>query len=248
MEYPLLGGSGLRVSELALGAMTFGAEGFGAPADESRKVYDRFREAGGNFIDTANGYAGGKSEEILGELLASDRERVVLATKFTMPMRRRDANAGSNNRKNLMESLEESLRRLKTDYVDLYWVHAWDPQTPTEELMRALDDVVRAGKVRYVGMSDAPAWTVSRANTMAELRGWSSFVGLQIPYSLIERTVERELLPMAAALGVTVTPWGCLASGVLSGKYNDDRSVAGRASSMNRVTDRGLEISRAVIP
>jgi aryl-alcohol dehydrogenase-like predicted oxidoreductase len=247
MEYRLLGRSGLRVSELALGAMTFGSEGFGVEKGESRQVYDAFREAGGNFIDTANGYAGGRSEEFLGEFLADDRDRVVLATKFTIPMRSRDVNAGTNNRKNMMESVEASLRRLRTDFIDLYWVHAWDALTPTEELMRGLDDLVRAGKVRYVGISDTPAWVVSRANTLAELRGWTPFVGLQIPFSLIERTVERELLPMAKALGITVTPWGAVGSGVLTGKYNRDPKAKGRAAASGRVTERAIEIAGAVV-
>lgn len=247
MQYPLLGNSGLRVSELALGAMTFGAQGFGVEKDDSRKVYDAFRDAGGNFIDTANGYAGGRSEEFLGEFIAGDRDRVVLATKFTIPMRRRDVNAGTNSRKNMMESVEASLRRLKTDFIDLYWVHAWDPQTPTEELMRGLDDLVRAGKVRYVGISDSPAWVVSRANAIAELRGWTPFVGLQIPYSLVQRTVERELLPMASALNLTVTPWGVIGAGVLTGKYNRDPNTQGRAAARGSVTERALEIADVVI-
>ena len=247
MEYRLLGKSGLRVSELALGAMTFGSQDFGVEKDESRKVYDAFREAGGNFIDTANGYAGGRSEEFLGEFIADDRDRVVLATKFTIPMRGRDANAATNNRKNMMESVESSLRRLRTDFIDLYWVHAWDALTPTEELMRGLDDLVRAGKVRYLGISDTPAWVVSRANTLAELRGWTPFVGLQIPFSLLERTVERELLPMAKALGLTVTPWGAVGSGVLTGKYNRDPKSSGRAAAAGRVTERGIEIAGVVV-
>ncbi len=247
MEYRLLGRSGLRVSELALGAMTFGSEGFGVEKDESRKVYDAFREAGGNFIDTANGYAGGRSEEFLGEFIADDRDRVVLATKFTIPMRGRDANAGTNSRKNMMESVEASLRRLQVDFIDLYWVHAWDALTPTEELMRGLDDLVRAGKVRYLGISDSPAWVVSRANMLAELRGWTAFVGLQIPFSLLERTVERELLPMAKALGITVTPWGAVGSGVLTGKYNRDPQAEGRAAAAGRVTERGIEIAGVVV-
>lgn len=247
MEYSLLGRSGLRVSELALGAMTFGSEAMGAEKDESRQVYDAFRGAGGNFIDTANGYAGGRSEEFLGEFIADDRDRVVLATKFTIPMRRRDANAGTNNRKNMIESVEASLRRLQTDFIDLYWVHAWDALTPTEELMRGLDDLVRSGKVRYIGISDTPAWVVSRANTMAELRGWSSFVGLQIPFSLLERTVERELLPMAKALGITVTPWGAIGAGILTGKYNRDPQAKGRAAASGHVTERGIEIAGVVV-
>lgn len=247
MKFPQLGKSGLRVSELALGAMTFGAQGFGADKDESKKVWDTFREAGGNFIDTANGYAFGKSEELVGEFMKEDRHRVVLATKFTMPMRARDVNAFGNSRKNMMESIEASLRRLQTDFIDLYWVHAWDQTTPTEELMRGLDDLVRSGKVRYIGLSDAPAWIVSRANTMAELRGWSSFVGLQIPFSLVERTVERELLPMAEAMGMTVTPWGVLGSGVLSGKYNKDGKQSGRAGMMGPIAENKLKIAATVI-
>jgi aryl-alcohol dehydrogenase-like predicted oxidoreductase len=227
--------------------MTFGSKEMGAEKDESRRVYDAFRAAGGNFIDTANGYAGGRSEEFVGEFIAEDRDRVVLATKFTIPMRGRDVNAGTNSRKNMMESVEASLRRLNTEFIDLYWVHAWDPQTPSEELMRGLDDLVRAGKVRYVGVSDTPAWVVSRANLMAELRGWTPFIGLQIPYSLVERTVERELLPMAKTLGITVTPWGAIGAGLLTGKYNDDPKTPGRASASGRVTERGLEIAAVVV-
>ena len=201
MKYKLLGKSGLKVSELALGAMTFGTEmGFGVDKDESRKVYEAFREEGGNFIDTANVYNGGTSETFLGEFMQADRERIVLATKFTGAMRGRDVNASGNSRKNMMDSVHASLKRLKTDYIDLYWAHFWDPTTPTEELMRGLDDLVSQGKVLYVGISDTPAWVVSRANTIAELKGWSQFVGLQIRYSLIDRSVERELLPMSRAL------------------------------------------------
>lgn len=247
MNFPQLGRSGLRVSELALGAMTFGAQGFGADKEESKKVWDAFREVGGNFIDTANGYAFGKSEEIVGEFMKEDRHRVVLATKFTMPMRARDVNAFGNSRKNMMESVEASLRRLQTDFIDLYWVHAWDQTTPTEELMRGLDDLVRSGKVRYIGLSDAPAWIVSRANTLAELRGWTSFVGLQIPFSLVERTVERELLPMAEAMGITVTPWGVLGSGILSGKYNQEGKQSGRAAMTGRIADDKLKVAAKVI-
>ena len=247
MKYRVLGKSGLRVSELGLGAMTFGAKDFGVEIDESRAVYEAFRKAGGNFIDTANGYSGGRSEEFLSEFIAGDRDRVVLATKFTIPMRSRDVNAGTNSRKNMMESVEASLKRLQTDFIDLYWVHAWDDLTPSEELMRGLDDLVRAGKVRYVGISDTPAWVVSRSNTLAELRGWTPFVGLQIPYSLIERTVERELLPMAKALGITVTPWGAVGSGVLTGKYNSDPEARGRAKASGRVTSRSLEIASVVV-
>ncbi len=247
MKYRLMGNSGLRVSELALGAMTFGMDGWGVDKDESRRVYEGFREAGGNFIDTANVYSGGKSETFLGEFLAEDRERIVLATKFTGPTRGRDVNASGNSRKNMMDSVHASLKRLQTDYIDLYWVHARDFTTPTDEMMRGLDDLVRQGKVLYVGISDTPAWEVARANTMAELRGWSSFVGLQIKYSLLDRSVERDLLPMAKALDLTVTPWDTLGSGVLTGKYNRDASTEGRATQRGQVNDRALAIAAEVI-
>jgi aryl-alcohol dehydrogenase-like predicted oxidoreductase len=221
MKYRLLGNSGLRVSEAALGTMTFGEEwGWGSPKDEARKVYDVFREAGGNFIDTANFYTNGTSESFLGEFMKDHRQSVVLATKYTMSAPGTDPNAAGNQRKNMMQSVEASLKRLQTDYIDLYWVHMWDQITPVEEVMRGLDDLVRAGKVLYTGISDAPAWWIAQANTLAHLRGWSPFVGLQIEYSLIERTVERELIPMAKALNIGVTAWSPLAGGVLTGKYH----------------------------
>jgi aryl-alcohol dehydrogenase-like predicted oxidoreductase len=219
MRYRLLGKSGLRVSELCLGTMTFGEDwGWGSSKDECRKVYDAFLEAGGNFIDTANVYTAGTSETLLGEFMAGHRDRLVLATKYTNAAPGKDANAAGNHRKSMMLAVEASLKRLKTDYIDLYWLHIWDQITPIEEVMRAFDDLVRQGKILYAGVSDMPAWLVARANTLAELRGFSSFVGLQIEYSLIERTPERELLPMAAALGVGVTAWSPLAGGVLTGK------------------------------
>jgi aryl-alcohol dehydrogenase-like predicted oxidoreductase len=248
MRYKLLGNSGLRVSELALGAMTFGPDtGFGVDKAESRRVYDAFRDAGGNFVDTANVYAAGVSEEYLGEFLGRDRPRIVLATKFTGPMRGRDVNAGGNSRKNMMDSVHASLQRLKTDYIDLYWVHARDALTPIDEVMRGLDDLVRQGKVLYVGVSDTPAWVVAQANTLAELRGMSRFIGLQIRYSLIDRTVERELLPMARAFDLGVTPWGIVGSGVLSGKYNRDRGASGRANMRGQVSERALAIAAEVV-
>jgi aryl-alcohol dehydrogenase-like predicted oxidoreductase len=232
------------VSELALGAMTFGTEtGFGVDKDESRAVYEAFREAGGNFIDTANVYAAGTSETFLGEFMAEERERIVLATKYTGGMRSRDVNAVGNSRKNMMDSVHASLKRLNTDYIDLYWVHARDYLTPIEEVMRGLDDLVSQGKVLYVGVSDTPAWVVSQANTLAELRGWSSFVGLQIRYSLVDRTVERELLPMARALDLAVTPWGIVGSGILTGKYNRDPETEGRIQMRGGATERGLAIA-----
>jgi len=221
MKYRLFGKSGLRVSEAALGTMTFGPErGWGAPKDESRKVYDAFREAGGNFIDTANIYTDGTSESFLGEFLEVHRDSVVLATKYSNAAPGNDPNAAGNHRKSMMQAVEASLKRLRTDYIDLYWVHIWDAITPVEEVMRGLDDLVRQGKVLYVGISDVPAWWIAQANTLADLRGWSRFIGLQIPYNLIERTVERELIPMAKALDIGVTAWSPLSNGVLTGKYH----------------------------
>jgi len=220
MNYRLLGHSGLRVSELSLGTMTFGEDwGWGAPKDEAGKIYDAYREAGGNFIDTANLYTQGTSERILGEILGGHRDEVVLATKYSNAPPGKDPNAAGNHRKSMMVAIEASLERLKTDYIDLYWLHIWDQITPVEEVMRAFDDLVRQGKVLYVGVSDAPAWWIAQANTLASLRGWSPFVALQIEYSLAERTVERELVPMAKALDVGLVAWSPLAGGVLSGKY-----------------------------
>ena len=225
LRYRLLGNSGLRVSEAALGTMTFGEDwGWGSSKDEARKVYDAFREAGGNFIDTANLYTNGTSESLLGEFMQGHRQSVVLATKYTNANPGTDPNAAGNHRKSMMQAVEGSLKRLRTDYIDLYWVHIWDQLTPVEEVMRGLDDLVRQGKVLYVGISDTPAWWIAQANTLAYLRGWSPFVGLQIEYSLIERTVERELVPMAKAFGLGVTAWSPLSGGVLTGKYHGTAS------------------------
>ena len=233
MNYRLLGKSGLRVSEFCLGTMTFGTDwGWGSAKEEAQKVYNAFRDAGGNFVDTANIYTNGASESFLGEFLRGHRESVVLATKYTNAAPGTDPNAAGNQRKNMVQAVEASLKRLQTDYIDLYWVHAWDQITPVEEVMRGLDDLVRQGKVLYVGISDAPAWWIAQANTLASLRGWSPFVGLQIEYSLIERTVERELIPMAEALNLGVTAWSPLSSGVLTGKYHGHGSSEdGRMSS-----------------
>src|SRR5580692_2212392 len=195
MRFRLLGKSGLRVSELCLGTMTFG-EDWGSSKEESRQVYDAFLEAGGNFIDTANIYTAGTSETLLGEFMSGHRDRIVLATKYTNAAPGNDPNAAGNHRKSMMRAVEASLERLKTDYIDLYWLHIWDQITPEEEVMRAFDDLVRAGRVRYIGISDAPAWVVAKSNMLAELRGWTRYTGLQIEYSLLERTVERELIPM----------------------------------------------------
>jgi aryl-alcohol dehydrogenase-like predicted oxidoreductase len=232
MKYRLLGNSGLRVSEVSLGTMTFGEEfGWGSAKDESRKIYDAYRAAGGNFIDTANIYTNGTSEKLVGEFIRDHRQSVVLATKYTNAIPGTDPNAGGNHRKNMVQALEASLRRLNTDYIDLYWLHIWDQMTPVDEVMRAFDDMVRQGKVLYIGVSDAPAWWVAQANTLARLRGWTPFIGLQIEYSLIERTVERELIPMAKALKLGLVAWSPLSGGVLSGKYHSSGAAEGRYST-----------------
>jgi aryl-alcohol dehydrogenase-like predicted oxidoreductase len=245
MRYTLLGRSGLRVSEVALGTMTFGdAWGWGASADECRAMFDAFVEAGGNLVDTACNYTDGQSEELVGTLTEPDRERFVIATKYTLTSQRADPNAGGNHRKNLVRTLEASLRRLRTEYVDLLWLHMWDGMTPIEEVVRALDDLVSSGKVLYVGISDTPAWVVSRAVTLAHGHGWSPFVAVQAPYSLADRDVERELLPMARDLGLAFTPWGMLEGGALTGKYLDDSDEPRRYESGGPKTNA---IAREVI-
>jgi aryl-alcohol dehydrogenase-like predicted oxidoreductase len=210
--------------------MTFGEEwGWGSPREESRRIYEAFREAGGNFIDTANVYTAGTSEKFLGEFMEGSRQQIVLATKYTNSWPGRDPNAAGNHRKSMVQAVEASLKRLRTDYIDLYLLHIWDRMTPIEEVMRAFDDLVSQGKVIYAGVSDMPAWLVARANTLAELRGWTPFINLQIEYSLLERTVERELLPMARSLGIGVTAWSPLAGGLLTGKYAGGLASAGDA-------------------
>jgi aryl-alcohol dehydrogenase-like predicted oxidoreductase len=247
VRYRLFGGSGLRVSELFLGTMTFGEDwGWGAPPEECRRMLDAYAEAGGNVIDTAVNYTDGASERIVGELLGSDRDRFVVSTKFTLSTDPDDPNASGSHRKNLVRSLELSLRRLGTDRIDLYWVHVWDQNTPVEETMRALDDAVRDGKVLYVGVSDTPAWVASRANTLAEWRGWSPVVGIQAQYSLVQRDVEREVLPMAESAGMSLAAWSPLAGGILSGKFTrgevpDTSRVAAAA-----ISERDLAIARTV--
>jgi aryl-alcohol dehydrogenase-like predicted oxidoreductase len=242
MNYQLLGRSGLRVSDLCLGTMTFGEDwGWGAARDEAKKIYDTYREAGGNFIDTANFYTNGTSEQFVGEFIAAHREEVVLATKYTNSVPGRGANAGGNQRKNMVQAVEASLKRLGTDYIDLYWLHIWDRMTPVEEVMRAFDDLVRAGKVLYIGISDAPAWVVAKSNTLAELRGWTRYVGLQIEYNLLERTVERELIPLAKDQGMTVLAWSPLKGGLLTGKYLPENSEkAGGDARMNSEMMKGF--------
>ncbi len=222
MRYQLLGKSGLRVSELCLGTMTFGENwGWGASKADSRLVFQRFMEAGGTFIDTSVNYTDGSSEAIVGECLTEfGREAFVVATKFTLTHpTATNPNSGGNSRKNMMQSVERSLKRLQTEYIDLYYLHAWDFMTPVEEVLRGLDDLVRAGKVLYIAISDTPAWIVAEANARAELMGWSRFVGLQVPYSLADRAVERAELLMAKHWDMAVMPWGLLEGGLLSGKF-----------------------------
>jgi aryl-alcohol dehydrogenase-like predicted oxidoreductase len=222
MRYRILGSSALRVSELALGTMTFGEKwGWGAGLDESRRMLDLYIDRGGNFVDTASNYTDGESEEQLGELLTGRRERIVLATKYTLTSRPDDPNAGGNHRKNLVQTLDQSLGRLRTDRIDLLWMHMWDGITPIDEVVRALDDMVAAGKVLAIGISDTPAWVISRAAAITELRGWSRPAAIQLAYSVSSRDAERELLPMAAGLNLAVLAWGNLNGGILTGKYGE---------------------------
>lgn len=221
-DYSLLGNSGLRVSPLCLGTMTFGTEwGWGSPAETSAQIFNAYIDAGGNFVDTADGYTNGTSEELVGTFIKERglRDQVVLATKYTFGVQPGNPNAGGNGRKNLYRAVELSLKRMKTDYIDLYWVHAWDGLTPVEEVMHSLNTLVEQGKIRYIGLSDCPAWYVSRAQTMAELRGWEKVAALQMEYNLVERTIEREYVTMAQQLGMGICPWSPLASGLLSGKH-----------------------------
>jgi aryl-alcohol dehydrogenase-like predicted oxidoreductase len=253
MKYKLLGKSGLKVSELALGTMTFGEEwGWGASKDQSAKIFDAFAEEGGNFIDTAEHYTNGTSEKFVGEFIKSDRDRFVVATKYSLNDKPNDPNAGGNHRKSMIQALDKSLDRLDTDYIDIYFVHAWDGLTPIEEIMRALDDQVRFGKILYIGFSDAPAWVVSRANTMAQLRGWTPFTSIQVAYNLVERSAERELMPMAKAMDIGVTVWSPLAGGLLTGKFNAPTQEPKRWAhtspmSAPHVNDHNLKIAQAAI-
>ncbi len=255
-HYRLLGNSGLRISPLSLGTMTFGMPEWGNDFDEAQKMFNYYVERGGNFFDTANFYAMGESERILGKLIASNRERMVVATKYSLTMAPGDPNACGNHRKNMVQAVEASLKRLQTDYIDLYYLHVWDDLTPGDEILRALDDLVRAGKVLYAGISDTPAWQISRMQVLAELRGWTKFVALQIPYNLTERTVEREFMAMARELGLGVLPWSPLAGGVLTGKYRRDDLAADPTTmssrkainiASKRLTGKALEIAETVV-
>ncbi len=238
-QYRLLGRSGLRVSPLALGTMTFGTEwGWGADPDEARRIFDLYVDRGGNFIDTAVNYTNGASERLVGQFARDKRDRLVLATKFTMARDPGNPNSGGNHRLNMLRSVEQSLRQLETDRIDLLYLHGWDATTQPDEVMRGLDDLVRSGKVQYVGICNTPAWRISQLQTMADLRGWSPFVALQIEYNLVERTVEHELIPFAAALGLGVLPWSPLGGGVLTGKYTraDLRDSQERAVGTTRAS------------
>ncbi len=249
MQYKLLGRSGLRVSELCLGTMTFGEDwGWGASKEDSRKIFDMFSEAGGNFIDTASNYTNGTSERYVGEFVASDRDYFIIATKYTL--RRpgsnpKDLNAGGNQRKNMMRTVEASLKRLNTDYIDLLYLHVWDFTTPVEEVLRGLDDLVSSGKILYAGISDTPAWIASYAQATAELRGWSRFVAYQGEYNLLERGIERDVLPMTRTLGMTVLAFSLLAGGVLTGKFNqpaasEEHTRARSASEQERTAAQAV--------
>ncbi|MBW4619952.1 MAG: aldo/keto reductase [Cyanosarcina radialis HA8281-LM2] len=226
-SYYTLGKSGLRVSRLALGTMTFGTEwGWGADEETARQLFNTYIEAGGNFIDTADLYTGGTSETWLGKFVAERnlRDRTVIATKFSYNAEPGNPNAGGNGRKNMMRAVEGSLKRLGTDYIDLYILHTWDRITPAEEVMRTMDDLVRSGKVRYLGLSDTPAWYAARAQTLAEWRDYEPLSTLQLEYSLLERNIEREFIDLGTELGMGVMVWSPLASGLLSGKYKPSES------------------------
>ncbi len=220
-SYRLLGRSGLRVSPLCLGAMTFGKEyDWGADSDAAQRIFSTYVERGGNFIDTANIYTNGTSERLVGQFAAAKRHSLVIATKYSLTVTPNDPNSSGNHRKNMMRSVQESLGRLNTDYIDLLYLHGWDDRTPVEEVMRGMDDLVRSGKVTYVAISNTPAWQVARMQTIAELRGWSPLIAFQLQYSLSERTAERDMIPMAREMGLGVMPWSPLGSGVLTGKYS----------------------------
>ncbi len=238
-EYVTLGRSGLRVSPLALGTMTFGNDRWGSTDAESKRIFDRYVEAGGNLIDVADVYTEGKSEEVVGGFVAEGNlhDRLVIATKFTFNPQEGNPNSGGNGRKNIYRALEGSLRRLKLDYVDLYWMHVWDTITPVEEVVSTLSDLVREGKIRYYGFSDVPAWYAARAHTLAEHRGFEPPIGLQLEYSLVERSIEREHIPAARELGIGICPWSPLASGFLTGKYTKEGPASSKGSRLDVLKD-----------
>jgi aryl-alcohol dehydrogenase-like predicted oxidoreductase len=246
-SYITLGNSGLRVSPFCLGTMTFGEESqFGTTTKDSQDILDCYLNEGGNFIDTANIYTRGQSEKIIGDYFASHkarRDRTAIATKFFCSLFPGDPNAGGAGRKAIFAQCDESLRRLQTDYIDLYWLHNWDKYTPIEETMKALEDLVTSGKVRYIGFSDAPAWVITQAQMISHFRGWSPLIAMQLEYSLLERTIEGEHVPMAQHLGLGILPWSPLKSGLLSGKYSRQNPIqGGRAAFAGEVTDKTYEV------
>jgi aryl-alcohol dehydrogenase-like predicted oxidoreductase len=252
MNYKILGRSGLRVSELSLGTMTFGTDwGWGSTKEEASLVFKNFSDEGGNFIDTANNYTNGTSESFIGDFIQGDRDRYVIATKFTLHnmAKKNDPNQGGNHRKNLIRSVNASLKRMNTDYIDLLYLHVWDFTTPIEEILNSLEYLINSGKVNYIGISDTPAWIVSRANTIAEQRGWNPFVVFQFPYNIIRRDPEREIMPMCRHLDIAMTTWAPLASGLLTGKYtrNDDKNE-GRLSEnkWGSPSSTNLDLAREV--
>lgn len=260
-DYRLLGRSGLRVSPLALGTMTYGVAGgsWGSSEAEAQAMTDMFIDRGGNFIDTANFYGDmGNSEAWLGQQVKGKRHPLVISTKYSLTTQPGNPNASGNQRKNMVLSVEDSLKRLQTDYIDLLYLHMWDFRTPVDEILRAFDDLVRAGKVLYIGLSDTPAWQASRMQAIAELRGWTQFCALQICYSLIERTVEREMIPMAREMGMGVSPWAPLGQGMLTGKYtradlagSGSMDDIGSRKAINavtgRLTEKSLDIADVVV-
>lgn len=251
MRYQRLGTSGLKVSELSLGTMTFGEDwGWGADRNEAEAQFTAYREAGGNFIDTANVYTGGTAEKWVGDLVKDDRDRYVVATKYTLATSRSDPNRAGNQRKNMHRALNESLERLQTEHVDLFWVHMWDPTTPSHEVLRGLDDLVSQGKIHHIGISDAPAWVVSRLLTLAEERGLAPPIAVQLQYALSRRTPERELMPMAHHLGLGVTAWGTLGRGILTGKYLESPPNQGGKRRLDvqqdQITDHEAQVARTV--
>ncbi|TDV56160.1 aldo/keto reductase [Actinophytocola oryzae] len=258
-QYFLLGRSGLRVSRLALGTMNFGTGGFHAPygrtQDEARPIFRRYLDAGGNVIDTADFYTAGESETILGNLVAEagTRERLVLTSKFTNTVDPGDPNAGGNGRKHMIRAIEASLRRLRTDYLDLFLLHTWDRLTPVEEVLRTFDDLTRAGKIRYAGLSDVPAWYAARAQTLAETHSLAPLVNLQLPYSLVDRAIEAEHVAAGQELGLGITAWSPLAGGFLTGKYRNaadgmtgDGRLTGDGAAGAAWTDRNWELLRTL--
>lgn len=258
-HYRLLGNSGLRVSPLCLGTMTFGTDwGWGADFDTSQQILETYVDRGGNFIDTADYYTDGSSESFLGKLLEGRRDRFVLATKYSLNTDRQNPNAGGNHRRNMITAVEASLKRLQTDWIDLYWLHAWDYRNSIEEVLRALDDLVSQGKILYIGLSDTPAWIVAEGQAIAKLRGWTPISAIQLQYNLAERTSEADLIPMARHHGITPIAWSPLAGGVLVGKYSredledsnqssgDDSGRKNMAKSMGQLTEQSLQVADTV--